>query len=94
MNLSEGEDTLRWFSIHFMFFRPTSIRIKLPISLSPLCAKIINKPSKGGHKLKNFEQSLKREVSVMKVLRHPNVVTLWEVINDPRSRKVGRASSG
>lgn len=24
----------------------------------------------------------------MQMLRHPNVVTLWEVIDDPRSRKV------
>lgn len=55
--------------------------------------KIINKPSKSGPKLKTFEQSLRREVSVMKVLRHPNVVTLWEVINDRRSRKVGRVST-
>lgn len=76
-----------------MFFHPIGSRLNLPNLPSPFCVKIINKPRKGGPKLKSFEQSLRREVSVMKVLRHPNVVTLWEVINDPRSRKVGRVSS-
>lgn len=52
---------------------------------------VITKPSKGGQKRESLERSLKREISVMKMLRHPNVVTVWEVINDPRSRKVQRA---
>lgn len=48
----------------------------------------MKKPGKGGQRREHLERSLRREVSVMQMLRHPNVVTLWEVINDPRSRKV------
>ncbi|CAB1110112.1 unnamed protein product [Ectocarpus sp. CCAP 1310/34] len=50
--------------------------------------KVITKSRRGGQKRELLERTLRREVSVMKILRHPNVVTLWEVIDDPRSRKV------
>ncbi|CAM9524304.1 unnamed protein product, partial [Ectocarpus sp. 8 AP-2014] len=50
--------------------------------------KVITKPRRGGQKRELLERTLRREVSVMQMLRHPNVVTLWEVIDDPRSRKV------
>lgn len=33
-------------------------------------------------------ESLRREVAVMKKLRHPNIVTLLEVINDPKAEQV------
>ncbi|CAM9851885.1 unnamed protein product, partial [Discosporangium mesarthrocarpum] len=33
-------------------------------------------------------ESLRREVAVMKKLRHPNIVTLWEVIDDPKSQQL------
>lgn len=47
----------------------------------------MTRPRKGRRK-EHLESSLKREVSVMKRIRHPNIVTLWEAISDPRSRKV------
>ncbi|CAM9292717.1 unnamed protein product, partial [Pylaiella littoralis] len=50
--------------------------------------KVITKPRRGGQKRELLERSLRREISVMQMLRHPNVVTLFEVIDDPRSRKV------
>eukprot|EP00752_Nemacystus_decipiens_P001573 g1534.t1 len=50
--------------------------------------KVITKPKRGGQKREHLERSLRREVSVMQMLKHPNVVTLWEVIDNPRSRKV------
>lgn len=50
--------------------------------------KVITKPKRGGQKRELLERSLRREVSVMQILKHPNVVTLWEVIDNPRSRKV------
>lgn len=47
----------------------------------------MTRPRKGRRK-EHLESSLKREVSVMKRIRHPNIVALWEAISDPRSRKV------
>lgn len=58
-----------------------------------MLSKVIKKPRKGGQKREQLERSLRREVSVMQRLRHPNVVTLWEVINDPRSRKARPSSA-
>ncbi|CAM9759238.1 unnamed protein product, partial [Scytosiphon promiscuus] len=50
--------------------------------------KVITKPRRRGHKRDLLERNLMREVAVMKFLRHPNVVTLREFIDDPRSHKV------
>lgn len=33
-------------------------------------------------------ESLRREVAVMKKLRHANIVTLWEVIDDPKAQQL------
>ncbi|CAM9764369.1 unnamed protein product, partial [Choristocarpus tenellus] len=49
--------------------------------------KVINK-AKNGPRSDRLRESLQREVEVMKKLRHPNLVTLWEVIDDPRAQKV------
>ena len=32
--------------------------------------------------------SIKQEIAVMKRLKHPNIVALHEVINDPTARKI------
>lgn len=57
------------------------------VFLISLKKKVMTRPRKGRRK-EHLESSLKREVSVMKRIRHPNIVTLWEAISDPRSRKV------
>lgn len=36
----------------------------------------------------SLAESLRREVAVMKKLRHPNIVTLWEVIDDPKAQQL------
>lgn len=33
-------------------------------------------------------ETLRREVAIMKKLRHPNIVTLREVIDDPKARQL------
>lgn len=91
-------------SIHekYSYMDCSSIRLPPPVLIKRLCVvvstvscrtcastqKVMKKHRKGGQKREHLERSLRREVSVMQMLRHPNVVTLWEVINDPRSKKV------
>eukprot|EP00903_Cladosiphon_okamuranus_P009035 g8638.t3 len=36
----------------------------------------------------HLAETLRREVAVMKKLRHPNIVTLWEVIDDPKAQQL------
>ncbi|CAM9287406.1 unnamed protein product [Chrysoparadoxa australica] len=51
--------------------------------------KVIDRRRKRQHsKGKRLHESLRREVAAMKKLRHPNIVTLWEVIDDPKALKV------
>lgn len=37
---------------------------------------------------RQLAETLRREVAVMKKLRHPNIVTLWEVIDDPKAQQL------
>ncbi|CAM9866108.1 unnamed protein product, partial [Hapterophycus canaliculatus] len=50
--------------------------------------KVITKPRRCGQKRDLLERNIRREVAVMRMLRHPNIVTLREFIDDPRSHKV------
>lgn len=43
--------------------------------------------AQGGHN-HHLAETLRREVAVMKKLRHPNIVTLWEVIDDPKAQQL------
>jgi serine/threonine protein kinase len=36
----------------------------------------------------NLTDEVKREIAIMKRLRHPNVVSLFEVIDDPTAKQV------
>jgi serine/threonine protein kinase len=38
--------------------------------------------------LNSTENSIRREIAVMKHLRHPNLASLLEVIDDPREEKI------
>jgi SNF1-activating kinase 1 len=44
---------------------------------------VIDKKQRG-HRGAQMLDSLRREVAAMKKLRHPNIVTLLEVIDDPK----------
>lgn len=39
-------------------------------------------------KLEMTNNNIKQEIAVMKRLKHPNIVALHEVINDPSARKI------
>ena len=39
-------------------------------------------------KVEMTNNSIKQEIAVMKRLKHPNIVALHEVINDPTARKI------
>ncbi|CAN0538827.1 unnamed protein product, partial [Ectocarpus sp. 12 AP-2014] len=45
-----------------------------------------SRQGQGGHQ--HLAETLRREVAVMKKLRHPNIVTLWEVIDDPKAQQL------
>jgi serine/threonine protein kinase len=45
-------------------------------------------PVTGKTKLNTTENSIRKEIAVMKRCRHPNLVTLLEVIDDPRQEKI------
>lgn len=44
--------------------------------------------SRGQEAQHRLVDTLRREVAIMKKLRHPNLVTLWEVIDDPKAQQL------
>ncbi len=50
--------------------------------------KILNKGRKHSKVKCHLTSTLRHEVAVMKRLRHPNIVTLWEVIDDPNAHQL------
>lgn len=50
--------------------------------------KIMNKDmlakKKGGASEESYFEDIKREIAIMKKLRHPNVLQLFEVLDDPK----------
>lgn len=50
--------------------------------------KVIQRKRKGQRPGQRLAETIRREVAVMKKLRHPNIVTLWEVIDDPRAQQL------
>ncbi len=50
--------------------------------------KILNKGRKHSKVKCQLTSTLRHEVAVMKRLRHPNIVTLWEVIDDPNAHQL------
>ncbi len=50
--------------------------------------KILNKGRKNSKVKCQLPKTLRHEVAVMKRLRHPNIVTLWEVIDDPNAHQL------
>lgn len=45
-------------------------------------------PTTGKMKLNTTENSIRKEIAVMRRCRHPNIVTLLEVIDDPQQEKI------
>ena len=39
---------------------------------------------KGGASEESYFEDIKREIAIMKKLRHPNVLQLFEVLDDPK----------
>lgn len=50
--------------------------------------KVMDKRKRGQRLDRHLADTLRREVAVMKKLRHANIVTLWEVIDDPRAQQL------
>lgn len=50
--------------------------------------KVIDKRRRSQRAGQHLAETLRREVAVMKKLRHPNIVTLREVIDDPRAQQI------
>ncbi|CAN0050218.1 unnamed protein product, partial [Sphacelaria rigidula] len=50
--------------------------------------KVIQRRKRAQRPGQHLAETLRREVAVMKKLRHPNIVTLWEVIDDPRAQQL------
>ena len=48
----------------------------------------LGRQSRGQETQHRLVDTLRREVAIMKKLRHPNVVALWEVIDDPKAQKL------
>jgi [calcium/calmodulin-dependent protein kinase] kinase len=44
------------------------------------------KKKKGGNTNETFFEDIKREIAIMKKLQHPNVLRLFEVLDDPNVR--------
>lgn len=50
--------------------------------------KVMDKRRRGQRAGQHLAETLRREVAVMKKLRHPNIVTLREVIDDPKAQQI------
>jgi serine/threonine protein kinase len=61
----------------------TKLRFYLQCCAHKHVLQVIDKKQRG-HRGAQMLDSLRREVAAMKKLRHPNIVTLLEVIDDPK----------
>ena len=49
-----------------------------------IISKEMLKKKKGGHSSETYFEDIKREIAIMKKLLHPNVLRLFEVLDDPK----------
>ncbi|KAG5175101.1 hypothetical protein JKP88DRAFT_339491 [Tribonema minus] len=70
-------------SVYKCFDRETGMFKAIKASCDISVLKVLNKKQRGKRGTQMLE-SLRREVAALKKMRHPNIVTLLEVINDPK----------
>lgn len=51
-----------------------------------ILSKEMLKKKKGGNTTETYFEDIKREIAIMKKLQHPNVLKLFEVLDDPKVR--------
>lgn len=49
-----------------------------------ILSKEMLKKKKGGNTTETYFEDIKREIAIMKKLQHPNVLKLFEVLDDPK----------
>jgi serine/threonine protein kinase len=49
-----------------------------------ILSKEMLKKKKGGNTTETYFEDIKREIAIMKKLQHPNVLQLFEVLDDPK----------
>eukprot|EP00760_Papus_ankaliazontas_P021790 PhM_4_TR18737/c7_g1_i1/m.65860 len=85
-NDDEGRKLVNEYAVLGELGRGAYGKVKLAINIhtdAPIALKILNR-----QRLKKARVDLKNEISVMEKLRHPNIVRLHSVINDPTADKV------
>jgi serine/threonine protein kinase len=74
-----------------IFYRPLQVRLcKDRTTNQQFAMKIISKEmlkkKKNGHTSETYFEDIRREIAIMKKLMHPNVLRLFEVLDDPNVR--------
>lgn len=69
--------------LHFFQVRLCKERITDKLFAIKIISKDLLKKKKGGHTSETYFEDIKREIAIMKKLLHPNILRLFEVLDDP-----------